>query len=85
MIVAGVLGGLVAAPFGVIDWLAIPAGTRAKSIGALHGAGNIVVVLIFAVSWYARSQAGVPPHTLVYLFSFLGWGSRCGRGGLVVS
>jgi uncharacterized membrane protein len=82
MIVAGVLGGLVAAPFGVIDWLAIPAGTRAKSIGVLHGAGKVVVVLLFAVSWYVRSQAGVSPHTSVYLFSFLGVGLALWTGWL---
>ena len=48
MIVAGILSALVAAVFGLIDWLAIPAGTRAKRIGALHGGGNLVVVLLFA-------------------------------------
>ena len=50
MIAAGVIGGLVAAVFGLIDWLAIPSGTRAKSIGPLHGGGNVVVVALFAVS-----------------------------------
>jgi Predicted membrane protein (DUF2231) len=39
---------------GLIDWLAIPAGTRAKRIGALHGVGNVVVVALFAVSWLLR-------------------------------
>jgi uncharacterized membrane protein len=63
LIVAGVLGGLMAAPFGVIDWLAIPVGTRAKSIGALHGVGNVMVVLLFVVGWYIQSRAGVPPNT----------------------
>lgn len=82
MIAAGVLGGLVAAPFGVIDWLAIPAGTRAKSIGALHGAGNVVVVLLFALSWYIRSLAGVTPPTAVYMFSFLGVGLALWTGWL---
>ena len=82
MIVAGVLGGLVAAPFGAIDWLAIPAGTRAKSIGALHGVGNVVVVLLFAVSWYVRSRAGVPPNTSAYVFSFLGVGLALWTGWL---
>jgi uncharacterized membrane protein len=33
MIAAGVIGGLVAAVFGLIDWLAIPSGTRAKAVG----------------------------------------------------
>ena len=45
MIAAGVIAGLLAAPFGFIDWLAIPQGTRAKRIGAIHGLGNVVVVV----------------------------------------
>jgi uncharacterized membrane protein len=57
-IAAGVIGGLVAAVFGLIDWLAIPAGTRAKRVGLLHGAGNVVVVVLFALSWLLRAQAG---------------------------
>ena len=40
MIAAGVVTGLLAAPFGTIDWLAIPPGTRAKRIGAIHGSGT---------------------------------------------
>src|SRR4029079_301879 len=31
-IAAGIVGGLLAAVFGLVDWLAIPAGTRAKRI-----------------------------------------------------
>ena len=44
MIAAGVIGGLAAAVFGLIDWLAIPSGTRAKSVGLWHGSVNVVVV-----------------------------------------
>src|SRR5215218_4127675 len=56
-IAAGVLGGLVAAVFGLIDWLAIPSGTRAKQVGVLHGVGNVVVVTLFAVSFLLRGSA----------------------------
>ena len=56
-IAGGILGGLLAALFGFIDWLAIPAGTRAKRIGLLHGGSNVVVVLIFAVVWWMRGNA----------------------------
>lgn len=56
-IAAGVIGGLAAAVFGLIDWLAIPAGTRAKRVGLLHGAGNVVVVALFAISWLLRLDA----------------------------
>jgi hypothetical protein len=34
MIAAGIITGLLAAVFGAIDWVAIPAGTRAKGSGA---------------------------------------------------
>jgi uncharacterized membrane protein len=53
-IAGGIVGGLLAAVFGFIDWLAIPAKTRAKSIGLWHGVGNVVVVALFAVSWLTR-------------------------------
>lgn len=53
---AGVVGGLLAAVFGLIDWLAIPAGTRAKRIGLLHGATNVLVVVTFALTWWMRGD-----------------------------
>ena len=53
-IAGGIVGGLLAAVFGLIDWLAIPAKTRAKSVGLYHGVGNVVVVALFAVSWLTR-------------------------------
>jgi uncharacterized membrane protein len=56
-IAGGIVGGLVAAIFGLVDWLAIPGGTRAKRIGLLHGAGNVVVVALFALVWWTRSSA----------------------------
>jgi uncharacterized membrane protein len=74
MIVAGIIGGVMAAPFGLVDWLAIPGGTRAKTIGGLHGAGNVVVLLLFALSWYVRGRAEAVPGTFAYVCSFLGVG-----------
>lgn len=58
-IAIGIVGGLLAALFGLIDWLGIPAGTRAKAIGAWHGIGNVVIVGIFAVSWLMRQPDGL--------------------------
>lgn len=56
-IVAGIIGGLAAAIFGLVDWLAVPGGTRAKTVGLWHGVGNVVVVGLFAVAWLLRSGA----------------------------
>ncbi len=72
MIVAGVLTGLMAAPFGFIDWLAIPARTRAKRIGALHGVGNVFVLLLFACSAVRRWPAPQTPPDLALALSLGG-------------
>lgn len=66
---AGVLSGLLAAPFGTIDWLAIPHGTRAKRIGALHAVGNVVVLALFAASWWLRRDAPAAPPALAQVLS----------------
>lgn len=74
MIAAGVIGGLVAAVFGLIDWLAIPSGTRAKAVGLLHGLTNFLMVALFAIGWLLR--AGVPgePGAAAIVLSFAGVG-----------
>jgi uncharacterized membrane protein len=69
----GILGGLLAAIFGFADWLSVPSGTRAKSVGGFHGIGNVVLVVLFAISWFIRgSQTGHIPTTLALIFSFAG-------------
>jgi uncharacterized membrane protein len=74
VIAAGIIGGLVAAPFGWIDWFAIPRGTRAKSIGLLHGVGNIIVVLLFLGSWFVRRELPERPDAFAFALSFTGAG-----------
>src|SRR5436305_212682 len=54
LIAGGVLSGLLAAIFGFADWLALPAGTRAKRIGLWHAGVMDVVIVLFAISWWLR-------------------------------
>jgi len=89
LIAAGIIGGLVAAVPGVIDWIAIvPANTRAKSIGLIHGVGNVIVLVLFAVSWLLRRDAepgfnmAGTPDTLALLCSFAGFVLALGTGWL---
>lgn len=63
LIPVGVLSGLAAAVFGFLDWTKIPSGTRARRVGLLHGAGNVVVVALFAASWWIRGDALAEPGT----------------------
>src|SRR5687768_1015656 len=72
LIACGVLGGLAAALFGTIDWVAIPAGTRAKAIGMWHGLGNVVVVVLFGASWLLRYGAPATPSTLAVVLGCVG-------------
>lgn len=66
-ILGGIAGGLLAAIFGLIDWIAIPDGTRAKAIGLYHGAANLVVLLLFAISAWLRYQVAEYFPSLVAL------------------
>jgi uncharacterized membrane protein len=80
LIAGGIIGGLVAAVPGAVDWLAIPSNTRAKSVGLVHGVGNVGVVVLFLVSWLLRrdtedgfEMAGAP-GVLALVCSFAGAG-----------
>jgi uncharacterized membrane protein len=72
MIAAGIIGGLCAALFGLIDWTKIPSGTRARRLGVLHGLGNVVVVALFAVSWFMRRPNPGNPSALAIAFMLAG-------------
>jgi len=74
-IAAGIVGGLAAAVFGLIDWLAIPAGTRAKTIGLVHGVGNVVIVGVFTLSWLLRlNNPTYLPNLLPLVLGLIGAG-----------
>jgi uncharacterized membrane protein len=80
MIAAGIIGGVIAAPFGLIDYFAIPSGTRARSVGFIHGLGNVIVLLLFASSWWLRygspdySRSGIHvPSVAGLTLSFAGF------------
>jgi uncharacterized membrane protein len=72
LIFAGVIGGGAASIFGLIDWLAIPRGTRAWRTGAWHGGGNVIVAVLFAVSWLLRRDAPGAPEGVAIALSGLG-------------
>ena len=74
MIAAGIVGGLLAAIFGFMDWTGIRSDTRAKRIGAYHGLGNLVIVILFAVSWWMRtSDPNRVPNGIAFTLSLLGF------------
>lgn len=82
MIAAGIVGGLLAAIFGLVDYLNIPSSTRARRIGLLHGVTNLCVMLLFAASLYLRSGLPEAPSTLALALSFIGVGAALLGGWL---
>jgi uncharacterized membrane protein len=82
MFSAGIIGGIIAAPFGLIDWLAIPSGVRAKTIGVMHGLSNAVALLLFIGSWWMRYDAPARPEATASLLSLLGAGMALVGGWL---
>lgn len=72
MMVAGVVGAAIASVFGLLTWKAIPPGTRARRIGALHGVGNVVVTALFVVSLIVRRGDPAHPHAGALALSALG-------------
>jgi uncharacterized membrane protein len=72
MIASGIIGGLIAAVFGVIDWFGIPEDTRAKYIGLIHGISNVVVVILFIISWFMRRSNPAAPGMTAMVLGWIG-------------
>lgn len=82
MILAGVIGGLVAAIPGVIDLVSIPRGTRAFYIGLWHGVGNVGVLTLFAISFILRYGIASDPGAIPVLLSVIAAGAAMVTGWL---
>lgn len=73
LIGAGIVGGLLAAIFGLVDWLAIPTRTRAKGIGILHALSNTAALIAFAASWYIRYRGEInDPSSIAIILAIIG-------------
>jgi uncharacterized membrane protein len=72
MIASGIVGGVIAAVFGLIDWLGIPERTRAKYIGLIHGLSNFVVVILFLISWFMRRPSPAAPGMTAMMLGWIG-------------
>ncbi len=80
----GIIGGVLAAVPGLIDWLALKS-REVKKIADWHARLNVIALLIFAVSLYLRTRYGAPlvGHSMivpillsaigVILISISGW------------
>jgi uncharacterized membrane protein len=77
LIAAGILGAILAAIFGTIDWLTITE-PAAKKVGNLHLILNVFALVLFGVSLYLRMKhygaSLVGFHLKIpFLVSVVGW------------
>jgi uncharacterized membrane protein len=56
----GLATAVLAAPFGLVDWLAIQPRSRAKRVGLAHALGNVVVLGLFASARLLRGRRRPP-------------------------
>jgi len=79
MIGGGVVSGLLAAIPGLVDWFAIPSGTRAKAIGMFHGLGNVALIALFAIAWLMRRGQLSPaqPDWMALTLEIIAFGLGC--------
>ena len=59
MLTCGLIGGLVAAIPGLIDFFTLPANTRARRVGTRHLTVNLIAVAFFLGSWIVRLTVGI--------------------------
>jgi len=71
LISIGVVGALVAALFGLLDFLSIPRGTQARRVGVFHLIINLTVVALFVASfiWRADRDAYQPTSAGLFVLS----------------
>ena len=69
LLVFGVIGGLIAAFFGFVDYLTAPMTAEAKNIAAWHMTLNIAVIVIFGIACAVRfhDHASVAGYALTVL------------------
>lgn len=69
----GVIGGLLAAVFGLIDFLGIPAGTKAQRTGLIHAGINVTVVVLFVIDFLVRNAGDYEEATVGgFILSLIG-------------
>lgn len=75
MLAAGCIGAIVAAIFGIIDWLAIKNG-EVKRVANWHARLNVAALVVFAISLFLRmgSYSNLVGRrlTIPFLLSFVG-------------
>ena len=79
----GIVGALVAALFGFLDYTQLAAGTKAKKTATIHMALNLLVTVLFLIAFLVRQAAGYQDLSVVgFILSIIGLGLLSASGYL---
>ncbi len=82
----GLALGVAAAAVGLVDFLAMPSGTRGSRAGLIHGIVNAAALALFAVSFVLRARAEAhAPGSAAVLAAIAGLGASAGAAWLGAS
>jgi uncharacterized membrane protein len=70
----GLIAAIVAAIPGLIDFLSIPKGTRARRVGYTHLGVNSAAMSLFIISWFVRQAPGAVASAVPFLLALAGLG-----------
>jgi uncharacterized membrane protein len=68
----GIVGAILAAVVGVLDFLTLTPQTKARRIATMHMVINLAVVVLFAISWLLRAAVPGEPSTAGIVLSVIG-------------
>src|SRR5918998_2632955 len=69
-LLAGIIGAVAAAVFGIIDWLSIK-DREVKKVANWHARLNVIALLIFIASLYLRTTSGLQTVGGAFIIPFL--------------
>ena len=72
LVVIGVIGGVVAAVFGLLDFSQLPAGTRVKRTAVWHLIFNSTALVLFIISAIVRSGDPDDPSVAGFVLALIG-------------
>ena len=72
LIAGGLIGGVIAVPFGLIDWFSMPTARPAPGVARFLAGANVMALMLFAGSWVLREPAPLSPPWQAYALAWAG-------------
>jgi uncharacterized membrane protein len=72
LVIIGIIGAVIAAVFGLLDFSQLPSGTKVRRTGLMHLGFNTLATILFVVSAIVRSGDPDDPSVAGFIFALIG-------------